>query len=470
MAALPGIIGLLVMIYMRPQEFEKSLKDFPFLYVFLALASLGIFIDIATGRTKIVPSPQLPVALGFYFWGVATIAIRKPQEFTSQVVTISVSCVLYFIISHGVQRIANFMKATFVLFLLGLFVAVVGAHQGLTDFTCVVFNPSQKDSPSFSDGRSCEIVGPDGQKLDGQAQCIKGGKPGLAYNCEKVGWFNTSSVSSGRVRYLGVLRDPNELALATAATIPFAFAFFEQKRTTMRLALLLFTLGTVALEIVFTQSRGGQVVFGAVLGTYFIKKYGLKRGIIVGACMAVPLLVYGGRGGDEADASSLERLGCACAAIKMMLLYPITGVGYGQFLQHHFLTAHNAYLLACGELGFFGAVLFIAMLYVSIKVPLVVLQTDLGESKEAETVKSMATAMLAAFIGTAIGIFFLSWTYHYVLWINFGLAGALYSTVKARFRQLKVTIKAKEFGFIALGLLGFLITYSLYIIKKGAWE
>lgn len=468
--ALPGIIGLLVMIYMRPQEFEKSLKDFPFLYLFLGLSLLGMFIDIGTRRTRIIPSPQLPWALGLYFWAVTTIAIRKPSEFTSSVTTISVCLCLYLVIAFGVQRVPNFMKAVLAIFALGLFVASIGAHEGLTPFVCVMRNPGNGEANSYADGRDCSFKNEAGDPIDGHAVCQKDGKPGLAYGCEKIGFFGVSSVSGGRVRYLGVLRDPNELALATALTIPFAFAFFEQRRTTLRLVLLLFTLGTVALEIVFTQSRGGQVTFAAVLGAYFIKKYGWKRGILVGAVMAVPLVALGGRGGSEADDSALERLGCACAGIKMLMSYPITGVGFGQYTQYHFLTAHNAYILACGELGFPGAVMFIMFLYASLKIPASILATDLGESKEAETVKSMAMAMLSAFTGAAVGIFFLSWTYHYVLWITFGMSGALYSTAKGRFRQLDVRISAKEVGRVALGLLIFLVVYSLYIKKKGAWE
>ncbi len=262
----------------------------------------------------------------------------------------------------------------------------------------------------------------------------------------------------------------HEVTNADGVALPFAFAFFEQRRSTFRLALLLFTLGTIALEIVFTQSRGGQVTFASVLGVYFMKKYGWKRGVLVGATLAVPLVLLGGRSGDEAKASSLERLGCAAAGIKMAILYPLTGVGFGQFMSHHFLTAHNAYILAVGELGFLGMVLFVTLVYASIKVPFTVLQTDFGEGKEIDDIKSMATAMLAAFVGCAVGIFFLSWTYHFVLWINFGMAGALFALIKARYRWFTLRVTMREVGRIAAALFVFLIVYSLYIIKQGAWD
>jgi len=46
--------------------------------------------------------------------------------------------------------------------------------------------------------------------------------------------------------------------------------------------------------------------------------------------------------------------------------------------------------------------------------------------------------MLASFAGLAVGIFFLSFTYHYVLWIYIGLSGALYATVRAHHPGLNV--------------------------------
>ena len=79
---------------------------------------------------------------------------------------------------------------------------------------------------------------------------------------------------AGRVRYLGVLLDPNEVALAIALAVPFAFAFLEIKATVFRLALLIATLMVVAAAVFFSGSRGGQIGFTAVLGAYFIKKYG----------------------------------------------------------------------------------------------------------------------------------------------------------------------------------------------------
>jgi len=469
MAALPGIIGLLIFIYARPQEIITSLMPIPFLYIFLAMAVVGIIIDINTRRTQFIKSPQLPFVLIFFFWCVFTLAIRKPSEVTSQSITIAVSVTLYLVIAHGIQRPSGFLKAVFMIFALGVFVAYVGAHQGYQPFQCIVRDPVNKEARGTPDGRPCQMM-LDGEPFDGQAQCMEDGEEGLAYDCEKAGLFGTVSIGGGRVRYLGVLQDPNELALATALAIPFAFAFFEMRKTLFRLLLLLGTMATVAIEIVFTQSRGGQICFGSVLGAYFVRKYGIVRGAIAAACLAVPLVMMGGREGEDAEHSSLERLNCAAEGIKMMIAYPFTGVGYNQFTEHHFLTAHNAYILTVGELGFFGMVLFVVLLYTSGKITVVALRHEMPWDPDAKTIKTIAMAMLATFIGMSIGIFFLSWAYHYVLWIHLGLAGALYALIKSKDPRFEVKVSRKEIFQIAVGCLVFLIVWSIYIKRRGAWD
>jgi len=341
-------------------------------------------------------------------------------------------------------------------------------HQGYQPYTCVEIIPNTNNTKGNITEILCPIVGPSGEPQDGQAKCVEAGQEGLAYVCEKPGLFGTFSVQ-GRVRYLGVLQDPNEVALATSMAVPFAFSFFEQKRSFSRLLLLLATLLLVGVGAFFTLSRGGQLVFATVLGAYFIKKYGYKLGLVIAAVMAAPLMLLGGRSGEEAEQSALERLEAAAEGIKMMLRYPIMGVGYGQFTQHHNITAHNAYILSAGELGFGGMCLFVTLLVISIKIPVAVLQHDFAEDPEVAKVKSLAMAMLTAFAGACLGIFFLSWTDHYVLWIHLGLSGALYSVARAKDPNFDVKLTRRDVAIAVAICVMMLIALFLQTKRKGAW-
>jgi hypothetical protein len=472
MSALPGLVGLLIFIYIRPHEFFEELQDYNFLYVFVAVCALGILHDISERRTVVMMTPLTKWAVGFIAWCIITLAIRKSSDVSQKSTLILVNLLLFLLIAHGIQQLQGFFRVVMTIFALGLFVAYVGADQGLGPFQCCMEMPRDKNQRGTPDGRFCNMKEPDGTERDGTyLDCVEaGGRPGIKYACEKVGLFGTNSIGGGRVRFIGVLRDPNDLALATAISTPFAFAFLEIQPSVFRLALLLFSLGCTALCIVFSGSRGGVLTFGAVLGSYFIKKYGWKRGALVGAAMAVPMVVLGGRSDEGASASTMERLGCACAGIKMLMAYPFTGVGYSLFFDHHDLTAHNAYILAAGELGAPGMWCFAFMMYLSFKIPLTVLQFEMPESYDTRVAKACAMAMLAAFAGIGVGIFFLSWTYHYVLWVHFGLAGALYAVIKRRYPTYRCDFTWKEMRNVMLGFVAFLVGWSIYIVRKGAWE
>ncbi|MEO7331491.1 MAG: O-antigen ligase domain-containing protein, partial [Minicystis sp.] len=149
-----------------------------------------------------------------------------------------------------------------------------------------------------------------------------------------------------------------------------------------------------------------------------------------------------------------------------MLANPFLGAGYTQFTEHHHLTAHNAYLLAVGETGFPGMVLFVCNIYLAVKIPASVLRRKLPPGEEMETAKTLAMALLATFCGMCIGIFFLSWTYHYVLWIHFGLSGSLYSVVRAKDKKFKVRLSPLEIAGIVVGCVVVLVLMTFQIKRK----
>ncbi len=472
MFALLGIIGLMVSIYVRPYEWNADLASIPFLYICCAIALIGIAFDFGMRRSRYIPNPLLPYCAFLAFWCVVTLGIAEPSLVTSKSSPILISLLLFVLISHGVQTVKAFTRLVLTIFALGLFVAYVGVDQSFHKFTCLIVPPEKDNQRPFPDaGRLCEAEG-DIIQDEAVQFCYSGpeAKKGVKYQCEKPGMFTTSSIDGGRVRYLGVLSDPNELALATSLALPIAFAFFERKRTTLRLLLLLGSLGLIAYEVVNTKSRGGQIVFGMVLGAYFVRKYGLKRGVVIAGVLTGPLVMMGGRSGDAADQSAIDRLEAAAAAIKLLLSYPIKGCGYNQFTEHHPLTAHNAYLLAASELGWPGLICFVAIIYLCTKTMFNVLRFDFAEDDlEAPAIKTLAMAMLAAFAGIAIGVFFLSWTYHFVLWIHFGLAGALYTVVRSKYPNFYVRVSGKELGLIFVAWVFILIAFTIHIKRKGCW-
>lgn len=454
MFVLPGIIGLIIFIYVRPQEIIPGLASVPFLYIWLAIACFGFVIDTKLGYTKLRATPALGYATVFIGWCTATLILKgEPSGFVKALIPLYVSFVAYLLMAHGVQTFRSLQVLAVTVLCASLFVTAVGIHQGFAPFGCAKMASGDDKDKVEPDGRPCELVedcsGPDAE-------------PGAYYVCERIGLFGTTSVAQGRVRYRGVLQDPNEVALAISAALPFAFALRERKKTTSRMVLLVLSLFAIALCAVLTKSRGGQLVFTAAIGAYFIKKYGFK-GIVAGGILALPLVLLGGRSDTRAAGSSEERTEILGVGRDLIIENPVVGVGYDQFLEHHFLTAHNSYLLAIAELGPLGLFLFTVIIYVSVKTLFTALRRY-ADVPEAATARTWAMALLASFGGLLIGIFFLSFTYHHVLWIFFGLAGAAYTAIKRHDREFEV-----RFGFydllIALALdVAFVL--GLYVLTR----
>jgi O-antigen ligase len=466
MFAIPGILALVAFIYGRMQEFVEVLRVVPLLHVFFALAAFGIALDLRIGASRPKATPQFLLVGLFFVWCLCTVAFSAPTNLASRALELAVCVALYLVIAHGVQSFRALHVVAGLLLGLVLMVAAVGVHQGFAPESCIVVDESVPGDTTTGK--------PDGRPCTTPRECYLGSaEPGAHYLCEHVGLFGTTSIDKGRVRYRGVLQDPNELALAVSIGLPLAFAFAQlpgRYRWPRRLLMVL-ALGLVLMCAILTRSRGGQLVFLAVLAAYFVQRFGW-RGAIPGGVLALPLLLLGGRSGAEASASTLQRTDCWYEALSMWRSHPLTGVGFGQFGEYHYLTAHNSYLLTLAELGLLGMLLFSAILYVSLKIPLTLLRqiksarTQPGAAAVA-VLKPWAMALIAAFSGLMVGIFFLSFAYHYVLWIYVGLAGALYSAIRRHDPSFKVSFGWRDLGVVAavnLGIIVFVFFYTRWAL------
>src|SRR6202044_3483841 len=118
------------------------------------------------------------------------------------------------------------------------------------------------------------------------------------------------------------------------------------------------------------------------------------------------------------------------------------GVGLDQFPDQvnspSHLTAHNSYLLAVAETGFAGVFFWSGVVWTSLKIPIVAMKN----ATLSPEVRTIAMSLLVSFTGIAVGIFFLSLTYKQLLFVWFGLAGALYIIM----READPTVRVR-FGF-----------------------
>lgn len=439
MFAFPGLALLLVFVSFKPQEFIPALEGLPLLYAFVALAALGFLVDLRLGLARATAAPQLGLAVLFVGWCLVSAAPRGAAVLGAQVVGVLVPFALLLLVGHVIQGFRALHAAMGIVLAIGVSIAVIGVHQGLAPLGCHRIVYSGTDRGAVFDGRPCTEEDP--------RVCYGGdAEPGIEYACERVGLLGTQTVA-GRVRFRGTMRDPNELALAVAIMVPFAFAVYDRRRSLPSLALLAAALVLAATCAVFTRSRGGQLVFVVVLGVYFLRKLG-RRGLVAGAVGAVPVLFLGGRASAEASASSLERVEAWAAGLRMFQGSPILGVGPGQFSEHHYLTAHNSYVLTLAELGLPGMMLWVALLWLSVKIPLRAVRAA-AEEGVPRAAASSALALLAAMAGLAVGMLFLSYAYKELLWIHFGLSAALHQAIRRHAPGFRVSFGLADAGGVA---------------------
>jgi O-antigen ligase len=311
-----------------------------------------------------------------------------------------------------------------------------------------------------------EMTGiPEDRPCQALTQCDEAGEPGFAYICEKPGPLGTTSIGDGRVRYRGILQDPNELAMAIGLTFPLGLTLWTRRRSlvsSLLVAALLVFGGTC---IVLTASRTGQMVVMAVAAAYFAVRFKWK-GIALGGVLAMPALVLGGRSSGEASASTQERLEAWSAGMRFLRGSPVWGIGQDQFREHHYITAHNSFVLAAAELGVVGLVLFLGLYYLSFKIVLSGMRHS-HEVPEAHIAYLWGRGLLATLCGMATGSFFLSLTYHPVVWLVFGLVAAYALALRRHDQTWKLAFGWPDVRTIAILAVGFLGGLQIYTKVKG---
>ncbi len=455
MFVLLGIFGILLFLLVRPQELNPAwAASLPTLNSFALLAVLGLLLDVRRLNSHAKVPPQTPFVLAYLGWCFLSLIPTRPDTLQGALFSLLILFLIYFLIGFGCQSFRKLGIVATTYLVCALFITVVANGQGLGSRECF-----EEDPKSVGD---IEARRPDGRPCEFAFDCRgEEAEPGKSYTCAKRGPFETSAVGD-RVRYIGRLNDPNEMSLCIGIAAPFALVLYELRRSLRRWLVMIASIASIGLAVYFSQSRGGQLVFAAVFATYLYRRSGWK-GLVVAAFLATPMMLFGGRSGDEAEGSSKERLECWLTGMELFRASPIYGIGAYRFTDHHFLTAHNSYVLAAAETGFPGLWLFVSVLFISLKsvVAGMSLYDDPrgGEHADLDRMrKSWGVALLAALVGGMVGIFFLSFAYHFVLWILLGIAAAYWGAVKAHRPSLEVTIGRRDYYWITV------ITVTLIVV------
>ncbi|HUJ61765.1 MAG TPA: O-antigen ligase family protein [Kofleriaceae bacterium] len=457
MFALPGIGFLIVFLLARPQEFVPMLQRVPFLYVFTVLAVLGYVIDLRLRRSQPIAVNTLWWVVALFGWAVIATALAAPDQIVPRAIEMAILFALYGTIAHGIQRFRGFQVVAGVVAVTCLFISAVCFHQDLSPRQCIGGEEADGAIEGKPDGRFCETsLDCHGPEAD----------PDLEYRCEHVGLFGTYSVED-RVRYRGDLKDPNEVALTLCAgALGMLIGFTLRKpRPTSQLAIGL-AIVIVVFTVFFTQSRGGLVAAMLIPAVFWIRRNGIAA-LIPAVLLGAPVMILGGRSGDAAELSTDMRYDAWATGLDLWHHSPIWGVGARQFTEHHFLTAHNSFVLALSELGIVGLFLFVAVIYLCMKT-LIVGVREVSKRPGTAAAEAWGMALLAAMCGIVFQINTLSFTYHPVLWLFVGLCGAWSSAVRHHWPEFHVTLTFRDVLFVAVLVIAYAtVILPGFLIVKG---
>lgn len=159
----------------------------------------------------------------------------------------------------------------------------------------------------------------------------------------------------------GIFEDPNDLSLVIVAAGILCFYFLNDESLGVARAGWLLPLAVLAFGLLCTRSRGGLLTAGASATVLLYYERGKWAALSVMLLGAIALPFVGGRQGEislEAGTAAERLLMWKEGFEEMKSASFLFGIGAGLYSDIAGLVAHNSYVHAFVELGFFGGTLY----------------------------------------------------------------------------------------------------------------
>jgi O-antigen ligase len=255
--------------------------------------------------------------------------------------------------------------------------------------------------------------------------------------------------TGGRL-YFGTMYDPNDLAFYMVGLFPISVLFLFKANSMRMRVVAACALAIAPLVIILTASRGGLVSLSVVLMILFMTHLGgIKRSykVVILVIVAAAVSTFSGKiditrfdtlFGLKQDynlTSEEGRLSVWESAFTLIAKNPVTGVGVACFPRAFgylrmtegripaWKATHNSYLQIWTELGFPGIVLFLAMIYASIRVFWRTMKRNALDAEQRD-LKLLSGLLLTGYAGLLVGAFFLSQGYSLQFTLFFALGAA----------------------------------------------
>jgi len=317
-----GLIVYTVYFYIRPQDFVSALHGGRWMLIVgvAAFASAMVRTTLVRERFRLFHSPQDKLM----WWFVAAIALSHLSQFKfdaaiGALFSFMNVLVFYFLITNLVDSERRLRVFSGVL----VFLTLVLAVQGIVQYYL-------------------------GSGLAGQT----------------VG-------DQGRIQSLGGFTNPN--ALAMALLIGLTLCYFDVVRARSKLARLYCLGASVAIfvAIYLTNSRGTMLALGALATILLVRRAGWTKGLVASAVVFVLILVFGPSRMSTispTEPSAYGRIVAWNTGLEFLKSRPFFGIGAEAWgSEYEAMVAHNSLVHCAAELGMFGVLPWVMLIFISLK-------------------------------------------------------------------------------------------------------
>ena len=211
-----------------------------------------------------------------------------------------------------------------------------------------------------------------------------------------------SDLAKAQARYVGIFNDPNDMGMFLVMCLPLAYLLFQQASTFLMRCYYLGTVLFCTASIYWTQSRGSILGTLVVFTSFFYIKYGKAKTMVLVA-LSSPVVIFvlsKFRSISSDDQSANDRIEAWYQGILMFKYRPLLGVGKDRFMEHHYKTAHNSYVLVMSELGIFGYVTWMFILISTIFILSKMIKVEnKANNPDIEKEKTLALYMMVGLMG-----------------------------------------------------------------------
>lgn len=295
---------------------------------------------------------------------------------------------------------------------------------------------------------------------------------GVGQSSTGEGWTGMPLVDDGRIQYLGIFSDPNDLGMLFILCMPMA-VYLGNRGGLMGLRRLFWWAGCLLLlyGVYLTNSRGAMLAIVAMTGVYVWQRRGPFTAVLLGvACLtALKLVPSRMQELDVQETSAMGRVDAWYEGMQMLISNPVFGVGTGRFTEYHYLTAHNSLILILAENGFVGFTIWFAMVGYCFWMMVRILRHAPELEDETEVLmwqrnRAIALTLLVSMGGFFACAFFLSRSYVILLYLLLALVVAHYSNARAEFPSLAPFELRRD--LLRWPVLAALATVAFYLIVK----